>query len=66
MTKRYCEVADVDVKNSHMTASAMDNITSTMGQVNIARIKTARTKRIGPEGLKKSPTQFNNTNEDRN
>ena len=26
MTRRYCEVADVDVKNAHMTASPVDNL----------------------------------------
>ena len=28
MTRRYCEVADVDVKNAHMTASPVDNLAS--------------------------------------
>jgi hypothetical protein len=26
MTRRYCEVADVDVKNAHLTASPVDNL----------------------------------------
>jgi len=28
MTRRYCEVADVDVKNAHLTASPVDNLAS--------------------------------------
>jgi hypothetical protein len=26
MTRRYCELADIDVKSAHMTASPVDNL----------------------------------------
>lgn len=32
MTRRYCEVADVDVKNAHITASPVDNLALKLNQ----------------------------------
>lgn len=51
MTRHYCEVADVDVKNAHMTASPVDNLASVPSRVTAARIKTHPAQRdIIPEG----------------
>jgi hypothetical protein len=38
--RRYCEVADVDVKNAHLTASPVDNLASVPSRATTARIKT--------------------------
>ena len=32
LTRRYCEVADVDVKNAHLTASPVDNLALKLSQ----------------------------------
>jgi len=49
--RRYCEVADVDVKNAHMTASPVDNLASVPSRAIAARIKTHPAQRdIIPEG----------------
>jgi hypothetical protein len=51
MTRRYCEVADVDVKNAHLTASPVDNLASVPSRATVARIKTHPAQRaIIPEG----------------
>ena len=51
LNRRYCEVADVDVKNAHLTASPVDNLASVPSKVTAARIKTHPAQRaIIPEG----------------
>ena len=48
--RHYCEVADVDVKNAHMTASPVDNLASVPSRATTARIKTHPAQRdIIPE-----------------
>ncbi len=47
MTRRYCEVADVDVKRAHVTASPVDNLG--------LRQSTAQPSARRPRGGKRSP-----------
>ena len=39
MTRHYCEVADVDVKNDHLTASPVDNLALIPSRATVAGIK---------------------------
>ncbi|MDP2728609.1 MAG: tyrosine-type recombinase/integrase, partial [Dehalococcoidia bacterium] len=44
MTRRYCELADTDVKQAHMTASPVDNLALRSGG------SRSRSRRFGRSG----------------
>jgi len=48
MTRRYCELADTDVKRAHMTASPVDNLVLKEPAANRPRVKPTHRK-IVPE-----------------
>ncbi|OGN91986.1 MAG: hypothetical protein A2Z75_05315 [Chloroflexi bacterium RBG_13_50_10] len=47
MTRHYCEVADVDVKNAHMTASPVDNLALIPSKSRVSRARTWNVPRNG-------------------